>query len=126
MLSFTAIFVAIAVFTAAVNAETHEVTVSTEGQIRCFKCLTCSEFQFVNNCGLGTPVFVYQGDENPQGATTVSGELNGGIARLTSDDESCQISDIYCVVVEFTLQNTGLSQAYLNLTTGSGLVNQTP
>ena len=78
--------------------------------------------QFVNNCGEGNPLFLYQGDGTPQGATTINGELNGGIAWL-GDADNCESSGVNCGAVEFTLQNTGFSQADFTLETGPGLGN---
>ncbi|KIM83674.1 hypothetical protein PILCRDRAFT_819322 [Piloderma croceum F 1598] len=87
----------------SVRAESHQVT-------------------FTNNCGRGTPLFLYQGNGNPQGATTIQGELNGGIAWL-GNQGNCESSGVNCGAVEFTLQNTGYSQADFTLETGSGLGN---
>jgi len=77
---------------------------------------------FTNNCGSGTPVFLYQGNGNPQGATTIQGQLNGGIAWL-GNQGNCQSSGVNCGAVEFTLQNTGFSQVDFTLETGPGLGN---
>lgn len=74
--------------------------------------------QFTNNCGSGSPLFLYQGDGTPQGATTINGELNGGIAWLGTGD--CESSGVNCGAVEFTLVNTGYSQADFTLEAGSG------
>lgn len=59
-------------------------------------------------------MFLYQGNGNPQGATTISGELNGGIAWMSGID-NCQSSGVNCGAVEFTLLNTGFSQADFTL-----------
>ena len=72
-----------------------------------------------NNCGDGTPLFIYQGNGNPQGATTIQGERNSGIAWL-GNQGNCLSSGVNCGAVEFTLQNTGFSQADFTLETGSG------
>ncbi|KZP06701.1 hypothetical protein FIBSPDRAFT_804656, partial [Athelia psychrophila] len=69
---------------------------------------------FVNNCGYGTPLFLYEGDATPQGAATISGQLLGGIAWL-GDQGSCEASGVNCGAAEFTLVNTGYSQADITL-----------
>ncbi|EIW85937.1 hypothetical protein CONPUDRAFT_148070 [Coniophora puteana RWD-64-598 SS2] len=91
MFAIIATAVALASFVAA---ESHQVT-------------------FTNNCGYGTPLFLYQGDSTPQGGTTIQGELNGGIAWL--ENGSCTTDGVNCGAVEFTLQNTGYSQADITL-----------
>ncbi|EIW84315.1 hypothetical protein CONPUDRAFT_50811, partial [Coniophora puteana RWD-64-598 SS2] len=68
---------------------------------------------FTNNCDYGTPLFLYQADSTPQGAANIQGELNGGIAWLSTGD--CGSSGVNCGAVEFTLQNTGYSQADITL-----------
>lgn len=78
-------------------------------------CLRSSKF--TNNCGYGTPLFLWQGG-GPSGATTVSGELNGGIAWL-GDWSDCENSGVNCAAAEFTLQNTGYSQADITLEVGT-------
>ncbi|KAF7980003.1 hypothetical protein HWV62_43796 [Athelia sp. TMB] len=90
---------ALSLFAGSALAESHQVT-------------------FTNNCGYGTPLFLYQGNGNPQGATTISGELNGGIAWL-GDWSDCEASGVNCGAVEFTLQNTGYSQADITLEVGT-------
>ena len=91
-----------------------------------FQCIVTAPsnvlLKFTNNCGHGTPLFLYQGNGNPQGATTIQGELNGGIAWL-GNQGNCESSGVNCGAVEFTLQNTGYSQADFTLETGSGLGN---
>ncbi|KZP18287.1 hypothetical protein FIBSPDRAFT_933555 [Athelia psychrophila] len=87
-----------ALFAGSALAESHQVT-------------------FVNNCGSGTPQFLYAGGGD-QGAGTIQGELNGGIAWLSGAD-NCQDSGKNCGVVEFSLQNTGYSQADISLEVGT-------
>ncbi|KAF7965232.1 hypothetical protein HWV62_26506 [Athelia sp. TMB] len=100
MFSYTIVaFTALASLFGAARAESHQVT-------------------FTNNCGKGTPLFLYQGNGNPQGATTINGELNGGIAWLGNAD-NCLNSGVNCGAVEFTLQNTGYSQADITLEVGT-------
>ncbi|EIW85938.1 hypothetical protein CONPUDRAFT_148071 [Coniophora puteana RWD-64-598 SS2] len=88
-------FAALAFVSGAAAQESHQVT-------------------FTNNCGNGTPLFLYQGDSTPQGATTIQGPLNGGIAWLDNGG-SCTNNGLGCGAVEFTLANTGFSQADITL-----------
>jgi len=94
MFAASVLAVAALAFASGAAAESHQVT-------------------FTNNCGYGTPLFLYQGNSNPQGATTIQGELNGGIAWL--ENGSCTTNGVNCGAVEFTLQDTGYSQADITL-----------
>ncbi|EIW85972.1 hypothetical protein CONPUDRAFT_160881 [Coniophora puteana RWD-64-598 SS2] len=95
MFAASALAVAALAFASTAAAEQHQVT-------------------FTNNCGYGTPLFLYQGNMSPQGATTVQGQLNGGIAWL-DNGASCATNGVGCGAVEFTFQNTGYSQADITL-----------
>ncbi|KZP15747.1 hypothetical protein FIBSPDRAFT_1047956 [Athelia psychrophila] len=98
MFTYTVVaFTALASLFGAARAESHQVT-------------------FTNNCGKGSPLFLYQGG-GPQGAGTINGELNGGIAWLGNAD-NCLNSGVNCGAVEFSLQNTGYSQADITLEVG--------
>ncbi|KZP20234.1 hypothetical protein FIBSPDRAFT_954848 [Athelia psychrophila] len=44
--------------------------------------LESHQVPFLDNCGYGTPLFSYQLNNTAQGATPISGEVNGGIAWL--------------------------------------------
>lgn len=62
--------------------------------------------QLHNNCGSGNAVFLYQADGNPQGSTTIQGELLGGIAWVSGfSGADCENSGVNCGAVEFTLVN---------------------
>ncbi|KZP12275.1 hypothetical protein FIBSPDRAFT_685017, partial [Athelia psychrophila] len=87
--------------------------------------LESHQVTFVNNCGYGTPLFSYQLNNTAQGATTISGEVNGGIAWL-GDQGGCEASGVNCTAVEFALQNTGYSQAIINLIHTEGHVYTYP
>ena len=106
-----------------VRGESHQVTVS-HFSFQYFLIVSSSKIsvQFTNNCGHGTPLFLYQGNGNPQAATTIQGQLNGGIAWL-GNQGNCQSSGVNCGAVEFTLENTGFSQADFTLETGPDLGN---
>ncbi|EIW85936.1 hypothetical protein CONPUDRAFT_148069 [Coniophora puteana RWD-64-598 SS2] len=91
MFAIAAAALALATFVAA---ESHQVT-------------------FTNNCGYGTPLFLYSSDGTPQGATTIQAPLSGGIAWL--ENGSCTTDGVNCGAVEFTLVNTGYSQADITL-----------
>ncbi|EIW85683.1 hypothetical protein CONPUDRAFT_150482 [Coniophora puteana RWD-64-598 SS2] len=95
MLAVYTVVVAALAFASNVAAESHRVT-------------------FTNNCGKGSPKFLYQGNSSPGGARTIQGELNGGIAWLSGAD-GCENNGVNCGAVEFTLQNTGYSQADITL-----------
>jgi hypothetical protein len=64
-----------------------------------------------NNCGSGNSVFLFEADGNPQGPTTVQGQLLGGIAWLDGFSRAnCQSSGVNCGAVEFTLRNDAPNQ----------------
>ncbi|EPQ51485.1 hypothetical protein GLOTRDRAFT_132851 [Gloeophyllum trabeum ATCC 11539] len=64
-----------------------------------------------NNCGSGRPVFLYQGHPNPQGPTTINGQVLGGIAWLDGfSGANCLSSGVNCGAVEFTLRNDAPNQ----------------
>ena len=66
--------------------------------------------QLTNNCGSGSPVFLYQDNSTPQGDATISGPLLGGIAWITDfAGADCEASGVNCGAVEFTLVNSGSS-----------------
>ncbi|WRT66032.1 uncharacterized protein IL334_002983 [Kwoniella shivajii] len=63
--------------------------------------------KLVNNCGSGKAVFLYQGNSTPQGSTTISGPLNGGVAWVDGfSGANCLSSGVNCGIVEFTLTNS--------------------
>jgi hypothetical protein len=66
-------------------------------------------------------VFLYQGNGNPQGATTIQGPLAGGIAWMETGN--CLSSGVNCGAVEFTLENNGFSQADFTLEPDPSLGN---
>lgn len=64
-----------------------------------------------NNCGSGSPVFLYEADGNPQGPTTIQGQLLGGIAWITGlSGVDCENSGVNCGAVEFTLRSDAPNQ----------------
>jgi len=64
--------------------------------------------QFINKCGSGSPVFLYQEDLTAQGSTTVDGPLKGGVAWVEGfAGANCAYSGAGCGTVEFTLINPG-------------------
>ncbi|KAF7799717.1 hypothetical protein EIP86_010959 [Pleurotus ostreatoroseus] len=89
------IFVAAAFFTSIIGfaaAESHQVTMT-------------------NRCGSGSPVFLYEANGNPQGPTTIQGQLLGGIAWLEGfSGANCLNSGVNCAAVEFTLRNDAPNQ----------------
>ena len=55
-------------------------------------------------------MFLYQGNSNYEGATTINGPLLGGVAWLDGYDKAdCESSGVNCAIVEFTLVNPGSS-----------------
>ncbi|KAK4688954.1 hypothetical protein P7C73_g1151, partial [Tremellales sp. Uapishka_1] len=64
----------------------------------------------VNNCGAGTPLWLYQGAD-AQGSTTITGgPVLGGVAWLdgfAGPGGTCTSSGVNCNDVEFTLTNVG-------------------
>ncbi|OCH87342.1 hypothetical protein OBBRIDRAFT_759935 [Obba rivulosa] len=64
-----------------------------------------------NNCPSGNPVFLDEENGNPQGPTTISGQLLGGIAWLNGfAGANCESSGVNCGAVEFTLRNDAPNQ----------------
>lgn len=65
--------------------------------------------QLVNNCPAGSSaVFLYQDNATPQGSTTITGPLKGGVAWVSNfPGVDCQSSGVNCDTVEFTLINPG-------------------
>ena len=64
-----------------------------------------------NKCHSGTPVFLYEANGNPQGPTTIQGQLLGGIAWLEGfAGADCLNSGVNCAAVEFTLRNDAPNQ----------------
>lgn len=62
--------------------------------------------QMTNNCGSGSPVFLYEANGTPQGPTTIGGQLLGGIAWIDGfSGADCESSGVNCGAVEFTLRN---------------------
>jgi len=63
----------------------------------------------VNNCPAGSSaVFLYQDNATPQGSTTITGPLKGGVAWVSNfPGVDCQSSGVNCDTVEFTLINPG-------------------
>jgi hypothetical protein len=60
----------------------------------------------INNCGSGNPVFLYEANGNPQGPTTIQGQLLGGIAWINGfAGADCLSSGVNCGAIEFTLRN---------------------
>ncbi|ODN80177.1 hypothetical protein L198_07833 [Cryptococcus wingfieldii CBS 7118] len=86
--------------------------------------------KFVNKCGSGTPVFLYEG-HGKRGGGTINGALKGGVAWL-DNYKNCQSSGVNCGIVEFTLINKShkdpngnsyQNAADYSLLTGPGLGN---
>ena len=68
--------------------------------------------KLVNRCGSGNPVFIYRDNSKPQGSTTISGPLYGGVAWIDGfQGANCQMSGVNCGTVEFTLINPGTDGA---------------
>ena len=64
-----------------------------------------------NKCSSGHPVFLYEANGNPQGPTTIQGQLLGGIAWLEGfNGANCENSGVNCGAVEFTLRNDAPNQ----------------
>ncbi|KAI0818849.1 hypothetical protein BC629DRAFT_1579316 [Irpex lacteus] len=91
-MKFFSTVVAVAALVGLAAAESHTVTL-------------------INNCGAGTPVFLYQGHATPRGSGTISGQLLGGIAWLSNyKSDNCLSSGVNCGAVEFTLRNDAPNQ----------------
>lgn len=69
-----------------------------------------AEFQLVNRCGSGSPVFIYRDSSQMMGSTTISGPLYGGVAWLDGYAD-CGMSGVNCGTVEFSLINPGTDNA---------------
>ncbi|WWC91083.1 uncharacterized protein L201_006024 [Kwoniella dendrophila CBS 6074] len=66
------------------------------------------QVNMVNNCGSGEAVFIYEGNSSPQGSTTISGELKGGVAWMSGmTGVECGGNGLNCGTVEFTLTSGG-------------------
>ncbi|TFK50106.1 hypothetical protein OE88DRAFT_318114 [Heliocybe sulcata] len=69
------------------------------------------QISMINRCTSGNPVFLYEADGNPQGPTTIGGQVLGGIAWLNGfAGADCLSSGVNCGAVEFTLRNDAPNQ----------------